>query len=121
MVKLGAINSRMNDFFDLWYLSSNYDFDGETLAAAINATFEARSTAMPSEVTAFSASFADSPEKQAQWASFRRKSRLEEAPESFGEVVGQIAGFLGPVIQALAVSEPFDLGWRPAGPWSVGS
>ncbi len=32
MVKLGAINSRVNDFFDLWYLSTTHDFDGETLA-----------------------------------------------------------------------------------------
>lgn len=108
MVKLGSINSRMNDFFDLWYLSTNFDFSGETLAAAITATFEARGTAIPSQVTAFSADFADSPEKQEQWVSFLRKSRLEEAPESFGEVVGQIAGFLGPVIQALAVNKPFD-------------
>lgn len=118
MVKLGAINSRMNDFFDLWYLSSNYDFDGETLAAAIDATFKARGTAMPSEVTAFSAGFADSPEKQAQWASFRRKSRLEEAPESFAELVGQIASFVAPVLKALANEELFHLKWTHPGHWA---
>lgn len=118
MVKLGAINSRMNDFFDLWYLSSNYDFDGKTLAAAINATFEARGTAMPSEVTAFSAAFADSPEKQTQWASFRRKSRLEEAPESFAEIVGQIASFVAPVLGTLADGRPFQVNWMHPGPWA---
>jgi len=118
MIKLGAINSRMNDFFDLWYLSSHYDFDGKTLAAAINATFEARGTAIPSKVTAFSAGFADSPEKQAQWASFRRKSRLEEAPESFAEVVGQIASFVAPVLGTLADGSSFHLNWIHPGPWA---
>jgi hypothetical protein len=121
MVKLGAINSRMNDFFDLWYLSTNFDFSGEALAAAITATFGARGTAIPSEVAAFDPVFSDSEEKQAQWRSFRNKSRLEEAPESLGQVVRQIASFLGPVIQALAVKESFGFSWRPPGPWTAGS
>lgn len=120
MVKLGSINSRMNDFFDLWYLSTSFDFRGEDLAAAVDATFKARGTAIPSEVTAFSAGFADSPEKQAQWASFRRKSRLEEAPESFAEVVGQIASFVAPVLGALADGRSFHLSWACPGPWEWG-
>lgn len=117
MVKLGAINSRMNDFFDLWYLSSNHDFDGETLAAAIVATFTARGTSTPSEVTTLSADFAHSPEKQAQWTSFRKKSRLEQSPESLGDVAGQIASFVAPVLSALADGEPFLQDWVHPGPW----
>ncbi len=118
MVKLGAINSRMNDFFDLWYLSSNYDFDGGILVAAIAATFEARGTVIPSQVTALSAGFADSPEKQAQWTSFRTKSRLEQAPESFAEVVAQIASFVGATLKAPATKELVQLKWRHPGPWA---
>lgn len=118
MVKLGSINSRMNDFFDLWYLSMNFDFDGETLAAAIAATFAARGTAIPSEATALSPGFANKREKQAQWASFRRKSRLEEAPESFADVVGQIASFATPVLGALTDGGSFRLNWAHPGPWA---
>lgn len=121
MVKLGSINSRMNDFFDLWYLSMHFDFSGKTLAAAVAATFEARGTTIPSELPAFNADFAESEEKQAQWRSFRNKSRLDEAPESLAEVVRQIAGFLGPVIKALVINESFGLSWRPPGPWTAGS
>jgi predicted nucleotidyltransferase component of viral defense system len=120
MVKLGSINSRMNDFFDLWYLSMNFDFGGETLAAAIIATFDTRGTAIPSQVAAFDTVFTDSEEKRAQWRSFRYKSRLDEAPESLGQVVSQIAGFLGPLTQAVAVNESFRLSWRPPGPWTAG-
>jgi Nucleotidyl transferase AbiEii toxin, Type IV TA system len=119
MVKLGSINSRMNDFFDLWFLSITFDFNGETLRAAIAATFETRGTAIPLEAAAFTAEFADSGEKQAQWVSFRTKSRLQEAPEDFREVMGQIGRFLAPVVHALAVETSFNLNWRPPGPWAA--
>ncbi|MEA2079138.1 MAG: nucleotidyl transferase AbiEii/AbiGii toxin family protein, partial [Pseudomonadota bacterium] len=35
MVKLGVLNSRVKDFFDIWLLSRQFDFDGETLALTI--------------------------------------------------------------------------------------
>lgn len=35
IVKLGTLNSRMKDFYDIWLLSRQFDFDGEILAAAI--------------------------------------------------------------------------------------
>ncbi|NLT35385.1 MAG: nucleotidyl transferase AbiEii/AbiGii toxin family protein [Gaiellales bacterium] len=117
MVKLGAINSRMNDFFDLWYLSTTFDFDGETLGAAIAATFAARGTVTVSTVTALSDGFANSVEKQAQWSSFLRKSRLDGAPASFGEVVGRIAGFVTPVLEVLQEGRSYHLRWRYPGPW----
>ena len=32
MVKLGELNSRMKDFFDIWLLSRSFDFDGPRLS-----------------------------------------------------------------------------------------
>ena len=119
MVKLGSINSRMNDFFDLWFLSITFDCSGETLRAAIAATFETRDTAIPLEATAFTPEFVDSREKQAQWVSFRAKSGLQEAPEDFREVMGQIGRFLAPVVHALAAETSFNLNWMPPGPWAA--
>lgn len=40
MTKLGLLNSRMKDFYDLWLLARQFDFDGPTLATAIRRTFE---------------------------------------------------------------------------------
>ena len=40
MVKLGLLNSRMKDFYDIWFLSRRFDFKGETLIEAIEKTFE---------------------------------------------------------------------------------
>lgn len=48
MVKLGMANSRMKDYYDLWTLCQEFDFDGDVLSAAIRATFRRRKTALPS-------------------------------------------------------------------------
>src|SRR4030042_5097637 len=39
MVKLGILKSRMKDFFDIWLMSRQFDFDGIILAEAITKTF----------------------------------------------------------------------------------
>ena len=44
MVKLGELNSRMKDFFDIWLLSRSFDFDGPRLCEAIEKTFKRRGT-----------------------------------------------------------------------------
>ena len=42
MVKLGALNSRMKDFVDIWLLSRSFDFDGPSLSDAIEKTFNGK-------------------------------------------------------------------------------
>ena len=57
MARLGVLNSRMKDFYDIWLLSRQFDFNGTDLADAVRLTFERRSTALPEEVEAFAESF----------------------------------------------------------------
>lgn len=49
IVNLGLTNSRMKDYYDIWLLSEQFSFEGETLKAAIVATFKRRQTALPRE------------------------------------------------------------------------
>ena len=44
MVPMGILNSRMKDFYNLWYLSRTFDFSGEVPAEAMQKTFAARRT-----------------------------------------------------------------------------
>ena len=67
MVKLGLLNSRMKDFYDIWLLSCMFDFSGETLIEAIEKTFENRKTPLISEPTVFNSTFMKDNTKQAQW------------------------------------------------------
>jgi len=59
MVKLGTLNSRMKDFFDLWLMSCQFDFDGATLAEAISKTFSTRRTPILAEPLALTNAFAE--------------------------------------------------------------
>jgi len=117
MVKLGLLNSRMKDFFDIWLLCRQYEFDGTTLSAAISKTFAHRKTAISAEPDAFTPVFADAPAKQAQWRAFIRRTRLESPPADFAEVVKAVSGFLQPVADALAAGKGFGGKWTPPGPW----
>lgn len=118
MVKLGQLNSRMKDFYDVWQLSQQFDFDGATLASAIEKTFAHRGTAIPANPTAFTAEFASDSTKAKQWQGFLRKSRLQDAPMELKVVVDQIASFLSPLAAALNAGKSFNRTWRHPGPWN---
>ena len=117
MVKLGILNSRMKDFYDLWLLSRQFDFDGRVLATAIRKTFENRRTDIPIQPTVLQDSLAKDPIKETQWRAFIRKARLDNAPVSFAEAVYAITAFLEPVIAALVAEEDFHKTWEAPGPW----
>lgn len=119
MVRLGEINSRMKDFFDIYTLATRESFDEEPLRRAIMATFERRQTAIPDQVpAALGAPFPGSPERQAQWKAFLRRSRLESAPGQFGAVFPLIVEFLLPLIEGSRPGSPAtSRSWRPGGPW----
>ncbi|MBN1495391.1 MAG: nucleotidyl transferase AbiEii/AbiGii toxin family protein, partial [Spirochaetes bacterium] len=69
IVKLGVLNSRMKDFYDIWLLSRQFDFDGAKLTEAIRLTFKQRGTAIHAEIDAFAEPFIEA--KQTQWVAFR--------------------------------------------------
>ena len=117
MVKPGILNSRMKDFYDLWLLSRQFDFDGRVLATAIRKTFENRKTDIPSQPTVLQESFAKDSIKETQWRAFIRKARLDNAPASFAGAVSAVTAFLEPVIAALVAKEDFHKIWKAPGSW----
>jgi len=120
MVRLGEINSRMKDFFDVWLLADRTNFEGEILAWALRETFEQRRTAVPREPVALSGQFGQNPEKQTQWVAFLRRHRLTEKhgiPATLGDAIELIARFLRPAFEAIREGRRFDDRWPPGGPW----
>jgi hypothetical protein len=53
----------MKDYFDIWTLSRQFDFDGEMLGNAVTKTFSSRGTEITSDPVGLAARFADDPEK----------------------------------------------------------
>lgn len=120
MVRLGAINSRMKDFFDIWWLAENQHFSGPVLNSAIEATFSQRTTPVTDKPTAFTPSFTESPEKQGLWEAFVRRYHLgkdTQVPSTLSTVITDIAAFLQPVLAAAVKGESFAKNWLPGGPW----
>lgn len=117
MVKLGELNSRMKDFYDVWLLSRQFDFDGIRLAEAIRLTFDRRRTAIPATVIAFSNAFAGA--KQTQWQAFYRRLQQEHVPTAFVEIVDELKIFLAPVVGALQAGKAPPDRWEAPGPWTI--
>jgi predicted nucleotidyltransferase component of viral defense system len=99
MVKLGKLNSRMKDFYDIWLLSRHFDLDESRLARAIHLTFKRRGTEIPDVIDAFADPFITS--RQTQWSAFRKKLRQENVPASFGEIVKAVDELLMPIAATL--------------------
>lgn len=99
MISRGLLNSRMKDFYDVWYLSEHFSHDYSLLVRAMSNTFDRRGVSIPSEIPeAFIERFWDNPEKILQWRSFLRKNRMERAPRELSEVILRIALFLQPIL-----------------------
>jgi hypothetical protein len=74
---LGLANTRLKDYFDLDILLSEKSIHLSDLRRAIQATFERRKLALPTDwPVGLSDAFASDPVKQAQWNGFLRKNRL---------------------------------------------
>ena len=57
IVNLGLTNSRMKDYYDIWLLSQQFDFDGTNLVRAIEATSRRRYCQMNYQLVCQSSSF----------------------------------------------------------------
>jgi hypothetical protein len=116
-VRLGVFNTRVRDFFDIWFLASRFDFDGPTLALALEETFFRRNTDLSAEPVPLTADFARSTDQAMQWREFRRRNRLGDTPDSFLDLMAAVIEFLAPVTAAISESRPFRGVWNSQGPW----
>jgi hypothetical protein len=117
LVYLGVANSRMKDFYDIYFLSRASDFTADSIANAIQLTFENRGTEIPATIGAFTEKFITL--KQVQWQAFRKKLDQEYIPESFEEVVTSIHKFIMPVIDLILANNKINYTWTAPGPWIV--
>jgi predicted nucleotidyltransferase component of viral defense system len=116
LVFLGNVNSRMKDFYDLWVLAKQFDFDGRELQEAILHTFQQRNTALPEEIpVGLSDSF--TAENQAQWQAFIKRTRIAETPFSFSDIIRVLKGLTIPLLQISASGNTFTGVWKSGGPW----
>ena len=119
MVMLGIANSRMKDFFDLFTLCNQFEFDGEVVRQAIEATFDRRDTSIPTAPPlALTTEFADDKQKATQWKAFVRKSNLDAQNLDLPQVASRLTDFLMPPAEAAGRGSLFDHRWSPSNGWT---
>ena len=118
MQRHGEANSRLKDFYDLYVLSSQFPFNGESLTRAIQATFERRRTVIVRGLPAgLGPRFFSDSKRSALWRAYRDRNTLLGAPEDFDAVGQQARSFLVPVWTALAGETAFAGFWTPGKGW----
>lgn len=119
LTKLGMANSRLKDFYDIWFLATSFPFAGIDLAKAIENTFTRRQTLVPSGMPiAFTKDFFEDSMKQTQWRAFLSKAKATVAPGTLPSVVEVIKEFLMPPSAAIAAKDSFRKKWGAGGPWT---
>jgi len=112
LVSLSATNTRMKDFFDLWFLSENFDFEANVLSQAIRATFERRGTALLTSDEIVGLSDASAADRKAVWDSFLIRNGLGR--RELREILDRLKRFLLPMVHAKANESALwkaGLGW----------
>jgi hypothetical protein len=115
---LGFGNSRMKDFFDVWYLAQTFAFDAVTLQRAILATFARRGTRFPEDIPeALTDAFAHDVAKSAQWRAFVARSRIAGTPPTLAQVVGVVRAFIEPLLIGDRSGAESSRVWQPGVGW----
>jgi len=121
MVKLSLANSRMKDFYDVYILSANHNFDSGNLGQAVKKTFKRRATQLDNKSLIFRPQFRNDKGRQKQWLAFLRKSRLDNAPNDFRKVMKRITVFLKPMTIAIINDTETGKMWNmKTGRWKIG-
>ena len=115
----GLQNSRVKDYFDLYYLQRSFEFDGQQLKQAIKATFDQRQTSLDmSELPiGLTEEFVNSNRsRENQWRKIVKQSTTVDFP-SLRASIRVIANFIMPVARATSESRPFHQCYSPRVGW----
>ncbi|MCX6142505.1 MAG: nucleotidyl transferase AbiEii/AbiGii toxin family protein [Ignavibacteriales bacterium] len=117
MVKLGSFNSRMKDFYDIVFLSHEFDFEGPLLQSAIQKTFARRETSLVLSAKLLQSNLGEQVSLQNLWRAFLERSNLS-TKDDFHEIFQSIRAFVKPIIDAATAGKPMALNWdRSAKEW----
>lgn len=118
IIKLGSLNSRMKDFYDLWLMLRQFDFDGIKLTEALKRTFSHRQTPLPEHQPIFAEEIYDErSDRQTLWKAFLKKGEITHAPEKLNDTAKEIEKFLIDPIDASRKGQAFCKEWKAAGQW----
>lgn len=103
------LTGRMKDFYDIYYLSRTFDFEGSKLCSAIAETLNNRGTAHNADSFERIKSLVTDETMQTRWRHFLRTLRNPEIP--FEEVMTGISTFIEPIWNAMMEGKDCRMQW----------
>jgi len=117
MVALDIRNSRMKDFYDIWFMANTWEFEMESLRKAIEFSFRRRGTQLPEDFPfALTDGFLDDTQKKVQWNAFVNRLDADEDKPTLAEVGAVLRTFLLPCISKESEQES-RVQWSPTHHW----
>ena len=103
------LTGRMKDFYDIYYLSRTFDFDGLKLQTAIQETLQNRGTPYNKDSFDRVLALAENEDMQVRWRHFLKVLKNDELP--FADVIGGIQQFLSPIWDAIITEKELLSAW----------
>ena len=103
------LTGRMKDFYDIYYLSRTFDFDGLKLQTAIQETLQNRGMAYEKDSFERVLALADDADMQTKWRYFLRT--LGNPKMDFQTVINGLEQFLAPIWDAMISEEELLKRW----------
>lgn len=103
------LTGRMKDFYDIYYLSRTFDFDGLKLQTAVQETLQNRGTAYEKNSFDRILALADDEDMQTKWRYFLKV--LGNPAISFSEVISGLKVFLEPIWNAIINEFEWQVKW----------
>lgn len=104
------LTSRMKDFYDIFYLSRTFDFEGKELKTALQKTLQTRGTPCTEDSIDRVLALAEDDDMNVKWRYFLRTLGSPEI--AFWSVTDAIGAFLRPVWDAMIRNEDLSQHWN---------
>ncbi|MBQ3657365.1 MAG: nucleotidyl transferase AbiEii/AbiGii toxin family protein [Bacteroidales bacterium] len=99
----------MKDFYDIYYLSDIFDFDGETLTAALQGTLQHRKRTLSENLFVEITDFKTNDFLNSLWRVFEPSKNSDL---SFESVIQRLIDFIEPVYNSVLHNSTFDKKWN---------
>lgn len=103
------LTGRMKDFYDIYYLSRTFDFDGAKLQTAIFETLQRRGTPYDRDSFKRIIALAEDEDMKKRWKYFLKN--IKDDTLEFEVVIAEIQKFLEPVFVAIVSEEEWQKEW----------
>ena len=122
MVEFGRDNTRLRDYYDIWFLSRNHPFSGHRLLGALRETFAQRDagTLLRRIDGYWEASLGEdfvTSRLERSWKTWLQERAPSSDPPPLLQVVEQVARFGLPLLTALQQDQDLNRLWKPTTGW----